>query len=802
MRNLVVFITLALSGFSATAQTRLTGTITGDGNAALDGVSIVVGSEQNFGTFSDREGRYGIGGLRSGPLRLRLSYIGYLPVDTVVQLVEGENRVDLRMRANVVLMREAEVSALRAGARSPFTQSTITREELDRINTGVDLPILLDLQPSVVTTTDGGTGIGYTGLRIRGSDATRINVTLNGVPINDPESQAVFWVNMPDLASGLEDVEVQRGVGSSTNGPGAFGASINMRSSAVRKTAFGEVSVFGGSFNTQRYNVRLGTGLLSAGPGSKFGSFSLDGRLSSTTSDGFIDRATADLRSYQVQAAWLGAKRSLRFFTMSGQQVTYQAWEGVPREVLDTNRTFNPYTYDNQVDDYRQKHYQLLFDQELGVNTSFNITLYRVLGQGFFEQYREDDELSRYGIGPIVVGDTTIANSDLIRRRWLDNTLDGVNVSLEHRMGAHRLVLGGSYNTYRGDHFGEVIWARWAGDSDIRERYYFNDAVKTDANAFAKLNYAVREDLHLFGDLQVRSVSHGFLGYNNALDNVTQEAEWTFFNPKGGVEWRLHEGGRTYASVAIGNREPNRSDLVESSPTSRPSPERMINYEAGYERRSGRFSAGVNLYHMDYTDQLVLTGQLNDVGYALRTNVARSFRSGVELTWAAQLGPKLVWRGHSTFSRNRIKDFTEYVDDFDTGVQQENVLGVTDIAFSPSLVAGGELVYRLWQRESKAQADLAFVTKYVGRQFLDNTANTDRMLDPFLVNDLRANVTLFNLKGMRSVDFNLTVRNLFSELYENNGWVYSFIADGQREDLVSLFPQAPLNVLGGVVVRF
>jgi len=801
MKTLYTCLLAALLSFAAHAQTRLTGTITGDANAALDGVSIVVGSEQQFGTFSDGEGRYGIGGLRSGALRLRLSYIGYLPVDTFVVIAEGENTVDLRMRANVVLMREAEVSVLRAGARSPFTQSTITREELDRINTGVDLPILLDLQPSVVTTTDAGTGIGYTGLRIRGSDATRINVTLNGVPINDPESQAVFWVNMPDLASGLEDVEVQRGVGSSTNGPGAFGASINMRSSAVRKVAFGEVSVFGGSFNTQRYNVRLGTGLLQAGPDSKIGSFSLDGRLSSTTSDGFIDRATADLQSYQVQAAWLGAKRSLRFFTMSGQQVTYQAWEGVPREVIDTNRTFNPYTYDDQVDDYRQTHYQLLFDQELGANTSFNITLFRVLGQGFFEQFRENDALSNYGIAPVVVGDTTIADSDLIRRRWLDNTLDGVNVSLEHRMGAHRLVLGGSYNTYRGDHFGEVIWARWAGNSDIRERYYDNNGSKTDANAFAKLSYVLNDRFDLFADAQVRNASHDFLGFNNALDNVTQEAAWTFFNPKGGVQWKAHEGGRVYASVAMANREPNRSDLIESSPQSRPTPERMIDYEAGYERRSGRLSAGVNLYFMDYTDQLVLTGELNDVGYALRTNVASSYRAGAELTWAAQLTRRLVWRGNAAFSQNRIRDFEEFVDDFDAGGQQRNMIGTTDIAFSPAVVAGSELAFRFWNKTNKGQGDVAFVTKYVGEQFLDNTANTDRMLDPFLVNDLRVNVRLLGLKGSRSVDFNLTVRNLFSELYENNGWVYSFVADGARQDLVSLFPQAPLHVLGGVVLR-
>jgi iron complex outermembrane receptor protein len=800
MKHIPTLIALAFVGHAAQAQTRLSGTITGENDTPLDGVTIIVGDEHRFGTITDREGRFAIGGLRNGPLRLRMSYIGHLPVDTLIELAAGDNSFNLRMRTHVVLLRAAEVTALRAGERAPFAVSKVTREELDRINTGVDLPILLDLQPSVVTTSDAGTGIGYTGLRIRGSDATRINVTLNGVPINDPESQAVFWVNMPDLASGLEDIEIQRGVGSSTNGPGAFGASINMRSAAIRKEAFGEISAFGGSFNTRRYTARFGTGLL--GADSKAGAFSIDGRLSTIQSDGYIDRATADLRSYQLQAAWLGKRRSLRFFTMSGKEVTYQAWEGVPREVLDTNRTFNPYTYDNQVDDYQQTHYQLLFDQQVGDNGTLHITLFRVLGAGFFEQYRENDRLSRYGIGPIVIGDTTITRGDLIRRRWLDNTLDGVNATYEQRMGAHRLVLGGSYSHYSNDHFGEVIWARWAGNSEIRQRYYDNNGTKTDGNAFAKFNYVLNERFDLFADAQYRAVTHDFLGFNNALDNVTQRASWAFFNPKAGLQWKAHEGGRVYASMAVGNREPNRSDLIESSPQSRPRPERMIDYEAGYERRSGRFAGGINLYYMDYTDQLVLTGELNDVGYALRTNVAESYRLGAELSWATQFTRRLVWRANAAFSRNRIRNFSEFVDDFDNGGQQRFDLGDTDIAFSPSIVAGSELAYRFVDKPEKLRGDVAFVTKYVGEQYLDNTASRDRMLDPFLVNDLRFNVTLLGFKNMRSVDFNLTLRNLFSELYENNGWVYSFIEGGTRQDMVSLFPQAPFHVLGGVVVRW
>ena len=796
----LLFVLAAGIGVAANAQqATLTGTISGSDQRPLEGVNIVIGSEQRFGTSTDSAGKFNVRGLRSGDVRLRATHVGHVPIDTVLALVKGVNEVDLRMRLHVVMMPEAEVSGVRSSDQAPFAQSTVTREEIERMNTAVDLPILLDLQPSVVTTTDAGTGIGYTGIRVRGSDGTRINVTMNGVPINDAESQAVFWVNMPDLATSLEDVQLQRGVGTSTNGPGAFGASINMRSSAVDRDPFGEVSAFGGSFNTQRYSARFGTGIIGRTDTSA-GGFSLDGRLSSITSDGYVDRASADLKSYFLQGAWLGKSRSLRFITMSGKEVTYQAWEGVAPEILDTNRTYNPYDYDNQVDDYRQTHYQLLFDQRIGDDAALNVTLFRVQGAGFFEQYREEDDLADYGILS-VINDDTIASSDLIRRRWLDNVMHGANITFDQRFGAHRLILGGSFSDYRGDHFGEVIWHRFA-DADIRHRYYFNDARKTDGNLFAKLSYSVNGRLDLFGDLQVRQVRHDLLGINDDLFNVTQEAEWTFFNPKGGITWAPHDGGKVYASVAIGNREPSRRDLVESSILSRPRPERLIDYEAGYERRGTRFAGGINLYYMDYVDQLVLTGELNDVGYALRTNVPESYRAGVELTWAARIAKPLVWRGNATFSRNVIGEFTEFVDDWDTGEQRVIEHGETEIAFSPSVIGSSELIVRFLDRPERSIGELALITKYVGRQFLDNTASEERSLEPYIVNDVRLNFSVIGLGGLRSIDFNLTMRNVLSELYESNGWVYSYFYEDRRQELIGLYPQAPFNFLGGVAVRF
>jgi iron complex outermembrane receptor protein len=721
----------------------------------------------------------------------------------MVTLVEGANSVMLSLAPTALMMREAEITALRAGERSPFAQTKVTREELDRINTGVDLPILLDQQPGVVTSTDAGTGIGYTGIRIRGTDATRINVTLNGVPINDAESQAVFWVNMPDLATSVEDVQVQRGVGTSTNGPGAFGASINMRSSTVRRDAFGEVNLSGGSFNTQRYGVRFGTGLLNAGEGKdRSGSFSLDGRLSSIRSDGFVDRATADLQSYFLQGAWMGRDRSLRFITFSGKEVTYQAWAGVSPDVLDTNRTYNPYTYENEVDNYQQTHYQLLFEQRLGDRGTLNITGFRVLGEGYFEQFREEDDLSTYGIEPLVTGVDTFLTSDLIRRRWLDNVLTGVNISTDLALGEHRLLVGGSYSDYRGAHFGELIWSRWAGSTDIRDRYYENDAVKTDANVFAKLLWSLNDRVDLFGDLQLRQVNYSFLGFDNDLENITQEVDFLFVNPKLGLNVRAGDAGRAYASVAVANREPNRDDLTETTPQSRPTSERLTDLEVGYDHREGRMSFGANGYWMEYRDQLVLTGAINDVGAALRTNVPSSYRAGLELMWAVQLDRRITWRGNISFSRNKVRDLTEYVDDWDNGGQLATPLGERDLAFSPNLVASNELSFRFWDKPDRGHADLALVTKYVGRQFLDNTSSTDRMLDPFLVNDVRVNLALVGLKAGRSIDLNLTVRNVFSELYESNGWAYSFSYEGRRQSLIGLYPQAPVNVLGGVTLRF
>lgn len=784
---------LALLTIAAGADAQFTGRVLDDNDVPLVGANVTVGTDRMFGAATDGQGRFVIKGIREAEVDLRVTMIGYAGLDTLLRVQQG-GEVVLRMHASPVALGAAEVTALRASDRSPFAQSTVTRERIERINTGVDLPYVLDQQPSVVATSDGGTGVGYTYMRIRGTDGTRTNITVNGVPFNDPESQGAFLVNMPDLVTSAEDIEVQRGVGTSTNGPAAFGASVNVRTTAIKRDPWGQMGASGGSYGTQRYAVSAGTGLID-------GRFSLDARLSSISTDGYIDRASADLKSYFLQGAWVGAKRSLRFIHFRGKEHTYQAWAGVPADVIDTNRTFNPYTYDNEVDDYDQAHYQLLFDQRISSSATLNLTLFRVDGAGYFEQFRADDDLGTYGIAPAVINSDTVTTSDLIRRRWLDNTLLGANVSTDIRLGRHRLVVGGSYSDYSGAHFGELIWARYAGPTSIRQRYYDDDARKTDANGYAKLTYAVNDRIDVFGDLQMRTVSYTMQMLDAAFEQAEQTVSYSFFNPKTGVLWRVHDGGKAYASVAVGNREPNRDDLEETTPQSRPRSERMIDYEAGYERRSGRWSAGINGYYMDYQDQLVLTGELNDVGAALRTNVPRSFRAGIELMGAVQLGYMFTWRLNATLSRNRVLDFTEYVDDWDNGGQLAFTHRSSELSFSPSLVGGGELTWHAWKKEGRGRADLTWVAKYVGEQYLDNSGSADRRLDAFFVNDLRANVILL-AKDTKGIDINLTFRNIFSELYESNGWVYSFVEAGARQQLVGLYPQAPANMMGGVTVRF
>lgn len=710
-----------------------------------------------------------------------------------------------------------EVRATRIGERTPLPFELLTRERLRERNLGQDLPMMLEQTPSVVVDSDAGAGVGYTGLRIRGSDGTRINVTINGVPINDAESQGVFWVNMPDLVSSAEDIQIQRGAGTSTNGAGAFGASINIRTNALRREPYAEIANSIGSFNTRRHSISFGTGLIG-------GRLIAEGRLAHISSDGYIDRASARLRAYFLTLSWLGDKTLLRFNTFGGTERTFQAWGGVPVTFLESNPTYNPYAYDNEVDDYAQTHYQLHATRYLSPALTANASLHYTRGAGFFEQYREDDDLSRYGLDNVSIGDTSISSSDLIRRRWLDNDFYGFVYALQYERSGLQLTLGGGWNEYRGAHFGEVIWAQYASNGAIRHRYYDNDARKLDGNTFLKAIYQLSTAVSVYADVQHRYVNYSFLGFDNNLQNVGQRAELHFFNPKAGVNVEINEQNRLFASFAVANREPNRRDFTESTPASRPKAETLYDAELGYQWQQGgdgRFSAGANLYLMYYRNQLVLNGQINDVGAFVRTNVDKSYRAGVELQATAQPLPFLRLNANATLSQNKILAHSEFVDDWDTGEQIREDYERRDIALSPRLVAGGDLTFfKDFAPTGRAfghSVRLVWAHKYVSRQYLDNTQSLERSLAGFWRSDLRLIYTLMQ-RGERRLELNFALMNLFNRRYAPNGFVYRYrsasydptgddaysVADRQSGfyNMIGLYPQAGRHFLLGLSLSF
>lgn len=734
--------------------------------------------------------------------------------------VESEVKSDSLKVSKTTELEEFVVKATRVRANAPVAHENVSKEQIEKNNQGVDLPVLLDQQTSVVTTTDAGAGVGYTGLRVRGSDASRINVTVNGIPINDSESQGTFWVNMPDLASSTSNIQIQRGVGSSTNGAGAFGASINVNTLESNSQAYGVISNSVGSFNTIRNSIQFGTGMIND-------KFVFDGRLSNILSDGYIDRASSNLKSYYLSGAYVGQKSLLKAVTFAGHEKTYQAWFGVPQNFIDSNRTYNPYDYENEVDDYRQSHYQLHYVYNAAQTLKLNAALHYTRGLGFFEQYKgiehnavinywSKESLSAYGLDDIITasGDT-ISETDLIRRRWLDNHFYGVIMSAEYTTEKMNLLIGGGANQYLGDHYGEIIWAEYASNGSIRHRYYENDAVKNDINVYAKLDYKITDQLSLMADLQTRMISHTFLGFDNDLNNMDQTVNLNFFNPKAGLNYQLSKNQNVYGFFGMGSKEPNRDDFTNSTPNSRPQHEQLMDIEAGYRVKYDKFFANLNLYAMEYKNQLIVTGELNDVGAAIRQNVPVSYRRGVEINGGIQLHKKIQWLVNATLSTNKIKQFNEYIDDWDTWGQLEVIHENTDIAFSPSVIAGSQLMYTPIKSE-KQELELAFIAKYVGKQYIDNTQSDYAKLDAYLVNDARITYSL-KTKTIKEINLSAWVRNLFNEQYVSNAWNYRFQSSGgsygdiyevaeeegtKRYSLTGLFPQAGTNFFLGLTLKF
>lgn len=753
------------------------------------------------GVVSEDDGSFELQLSETGEEALLITFLGYK--DREVDVSGNKNNLEIFLYPETYIGDDVFVSASRADETTPVTYTNVEREEIEQRNLGQDIPYLLQNTPSVTTTSDAGAGIGYTGIRIRGVDPARINVTINGIPVNDAESHGVFWVNLPDLSSSTENIQIQRGVGTSTNGAGAFGATVNLQTSTSRVDPFGEINTGFGSFNTQKYNVKLGSGLMENG-------WQFEGRLSKLDSDGFIDRASSDLDSYFLSASRHGDRSLLRADVFSGRERTYQAWYGIEESMLENDRTFNEAgtekdgePYENQVDNYQQNYYQLHYSYKLQENWNANISAFYTKGFGYYEEYKAGEDLADYGITPLLP--TTPEESDLIRRRWLDNDFYGTIFSTKYtHSDTWNLTFGGGYSYYNGAHFGEVIWARYAGDSEFEDRYYDNDGIKKDGNLYGKLQYKFTDNLNSYLDLQVRGVEYTFLGngfvqsstggnQRDSLVNIQQTENLLFFNPKFGFVYNLPNQQRMYASFGIGSKEPTRDEYVDSSPQSRPDPEKLYNVEAGYRGDFSTYYVGANVYGMFYKDQLVPTGAINDVGEIVRENVPESYRIGLELQGGVSLTNHVSLSANATFSQNKIPEYTQYTDRYDASFnylgQQETVYENTDIAFSPSVITNGIIGYQA----GGLNAEL--ISKYVSRQYLDNTQTESRSIDPYFVNDLRLSYQLNNVPALEGITATLQVNNIFNHEYETNGYTFGWLQAGEPVNYNYYYPQAGTNFL-------
>lgn len=694
-------------------------------------------------------------------------------------------------------LEEIVISGTRAGVTTPVTYQNVSKQEVEKRNLGQDLPYMLSATPSLVYTSDAGTGIGYTGMRIRGSDATRVNVTINGIPFNDPESQGTFWVDLPDFSSSLNSIQIQRGVGTSTNGSGAFGASVNLETNTHNPEAFAEVNNSYGSFNTHKHNIFLNSGLLN-------NKWSFEGKLSKILSDGYVDRATADLGSYFLSGNYMGKNTIIKALFFGGKEVTYQSWNGIEQNKMKEDRTYNSagsYTddngdeqfYDREVDNYQQDHFQLHLSQRISEVWTFSAALHYTKGKGYYEQYKQNQDFGDYDLPNVVIGDSTISETDLIRRRWLNNDFYGFTYGLNYENNGLSAVLGGGYSYYDGGHYGEVIWAKYASTGSIRHRYYDNDGKKKDFNTYLKVNYTFNSNLSLFGDLQMRLVDYHTQGIDSDRRPIDTGNNHSFFNPKLGVNYALNNGASLYASYAIGNREPVRNDFIDS-PTL-PKHETLGDLEIGYKTQSDRYHFGANLYYMNYKNQLVLTGALNDVGGSIRTNVDHSYRAGLELTGGYNFGKMLHWTGNLTLSQNKIDKYVENLNDYQEGGVVTKTYDNTNISYSPNVVGASELVFT-----PVKGLDMTLFSKYVGQQYLDNTSDASRILKSYFVNDLIVNYN-FTTNFIKEIGINLMVNNLFNLQYESNGYAFGYYY-GEEYREVYYYPQAGINFLAGLSLKF
>jgi iron complex outermembrane recepter protein len=794
-------------------QFSVTGKVTAKENGkSLPGANIIV-QNTRFSTSTATDGTYSISGLKQGEYQFRVSFIGYKTLSQKVEILNNMS-LDFALEYSPVMSDEVIVQSTRVQEKTPSTFTSLENKDIERQNTGQDLPFILQITPSVVTNSDAGTGVGYTGIRIRGTDITRINVTMNGVPVNDAESQDVFFVDLPDIASSVDNVQIQRGVGTSSNGAAAFGASINIQTDKLNPDPYTEINSAAGSYNTFKNTLRFGSGLIN-------NKWAFDGRLSAIQSDGYIDRGWSDLKSFYMSGGYYGKNTILKAIITSGKEKTYQAWNGVPSVRLsnDTSgmmryeehwlytheetlhmlqsdsRTFNLYTYANQTDNYQQDYYQLHFAHQFTKSLNLTSALFYTKGKGYYESYKSDGAFADYGFDDVIIGSDTISYTNLVNQKWLDNDFYGLNLALNYSGNKINATFGGGWNKYHGDHYGYIIWGQYSSNSFIDKPWYESTGDKTDFNAFVKINYKLNKWLNLFGDVQIRNINYSIGGFADDLRDLTQDHTFNFFNPKGGIYLTLNKSNRLYASASVAHREPNRSVYRDADSGQQISSERLLDYELGYKFQNKILNLEATYYYMNYKDQLVLTGKINNVGDPIMVNVPKSFRTGIELSGGIQMLKKLRWDLNLTFSKNKINDFIAYIDNWDMPVQNVDTLGTTDISFSPNITSGSNLSW-----EPVKAFRVVLQSKYVGRQYIDNTSSKNRSLDPYFINDLKFYYTI-KTGIIRQIDLMLSLNNIFNEEYESNAWVYLYYYGNQEYKMDGYFPQAKFNVMGGVSLK-
>jgi len=703
----------------------------------------------------------------------------------------------LQDTTKIQALEQVYLNGVRVAADSPITHSNLTKQDLAKRNLGQDIPVLLNYLPGVVTTSDAGAGVGYTGIRVRGSDATRVNVTINGIPYNDSESQGTFWVNLPDFASSIESLQLQRGVGSSTNGSGSFGASLNIDTDRSSKEAFAQIANSYGSFDTRKHSVKFSTGILND-------RVEISGRVSNITSDGYIDRASSDLKSYFLQGSYKTDNTFIKALVFGGREVTYQSWFGIDEQTLNTNPTFNPagmYSdedgtvrfHQNQVDDYDQDHYQLIWNERYNNNWSTSATLNYTKGSGFFEEYKEDASLDFHGLLPITIDGETSTESDLVRRRWLENNFYALSANAHYKDENWDTTTGVFYSYYQGLHFGEVIWATNFTGPNLGDRYYSGTGDKHELTTFSKASYKINNSWSVFGDLQMRIVNYKTAGLTSDKVNMVVDEQYEFFNPKFGASYSLNQGNQLYISYGRASREPRRSDFEQGVFT----PEILDDYELGWRFTGENNTLSANLYYMDYKDQLVLTGQLDDSGGFIRETSGNSYRAGLEVEGDFRVLQQLHVRPNIALSSNKNKDYT-------TSRDGELVnLGTTNISFSPSFIAGNSIDYSPTQN-----LQIALLSKYVGEQYLGNIDSQTSKLDAYFSNDFSVNYTITNLSFAKSLVLQGLVNNIFDVKYISNGYFYTYDDDFSTPGTVTtiegagFYPQAGINFLVGATLTF